>query len=94
MIDLSQWDSYRSIDEYADPTYQWVDNGAVVTRASNPATLNGTLISGIPCYGNLYIDGIVYPVTDSEVQLDLPLGVRLVRLECFPYLPIQFEVTT
>lgn len=93
IADLSQWDGFDSIEAFADTAEFYVNNGVLTERPINPATLNGTTISGIPCPGILRIDGSEYEVTDSVVELVMPSTTRSVVLDCFPYLPATFEVS-
>lgn len=92
IVDLSQWSQYQSIDAKADILFDWVENGIVKPRPENPATLNGLIISRIPSGSVLRIEDAEYPITDTEVELDLPPNRSTVVLRCFPYLDKTFEV--
>lgn len=94
IMDLSQWNEFASIDEFAEDKSSYVLNGVITERPQNPAVLNGNIISGIPVPGSLWIDGVKYEITEDTVEISMSSTTRPVLLECFPYLPITFEVST
>lgn len=93
IADLSQWGTLASIDVFAAADKFYVKDGLLMERLQNPATLTGTIISGIPCPGTLRIDAAEYAVTDSVVEIVMPSTTRSIVLDCFPYLPVTFEVS-
>lgn len=94
IVDFSQWDGFDSIEGFAESEKSYVLNGVLTERPQNPAVLNGNIISGIPVPGDLWIDGVKYKITEDTVEISMPSTTRPVLLECFPYLPITFEVST
>lgn len=78
----------------ADDRTQWVDNHVVTQRPAMTPQVNGSTISGLPQPCTATIDGQSQEVLDGEIEVvaDLP-GTYLVRIEAFPYIPVELEVT-
>ena len=92
IVDFSQWEQYAFVEQPADDELDWVNNGTICQRPESPAVLNKLLISGIPKGSVLEIEGIEYPVTESEVELELFAKKTTVILKCFPYLDKKWEI--
>ncbi|HXA46649.1 MAG TPA: hypothetical protein VNW52_03390 [Burkholderiaceae bacterium] len=78
----------------ADLQLDYVQNGAVRARPTNPATLNANTITGIPTGAILTISGVAYTVDDGVAELDFTLpGTYSILINAFPYLDANFTVT-
>lgn len=77
------------------PETDYVDDGAIVARPENPATLNGTILTGLPNPSTVTINGTAYTVTDGELDMTFPnAGTYAIAVTSpFPYLDAAFTHT-
>ncbi|OHC66974.1 MAG: hypothetical protein A3H93_18090 [Rhodocyclales bacterium RIFCSPLOWO2_02_FULL_63_24] len=79
----------------ADPERYWVEGGAVALRPMQVTALNGLTLASLPDPCEIAIDGVRYPCTGGTATLSFGQpGTHRVRVEAFPFLPAEFEVTT
>lgn len=77
-----------------EPATEWVDDGALAARPAQDSTLTGLVLASLPDPCEVVIEGDRYPVTGGTVTLSFGLpGTYAVRVEAFPWLDADFEVT-
>lgn len=79
----------------ADMNSDFVSGGVITPRPANPATLNGTVLSGLPNPSTVTINGTAYTVTDGELDMTFPnAGTYAISVTSpFPYLDAAFTHT-
>ena len=78
-----------------DYSKHYVYEGRIITRPSNPAVLIDTTLSALPTPCMIIINGKPYECTDDTAEVDFTYpGVYKIKVVSFPFLDIEFEVTT
>jgi len=89
--DLAWVDSIATID----PARHWIDGGEIAVRLAQASTLTGLTLASLPDPCEIVIDGVRYACTGGTAELSFGQpGTHRMRVEAFPYLPAEFEVTT
>ena len=71
----------------------YVENGQATPRPSNPATLDGLILSNLPVPCQIYINNTMYECDEATVELELTYsGKYKIRVVAFPYLDGEFEI--
>ncbi|MEO4030686.1 hypothetical protein ABH313_21875 [Chromobacterium vaccinii] len=79
----------------ADPLTQYIVDGDVAPRPSNPARLDGMVLRDLPAPCVLMLDGALYDCDDTECELSFSLpGLHHVQVDAWPMQSALFEVAT
>jgi hypothetical protein len=83
------------VEGVGDPATQYVADGAIVARPTNPSTISGMTISNVPNPSTVTIDGAnPQTVTDGTVDLSFTQpATYTVVVSSWPYLDATFSVT-
>lgn len=93
MLEVQANENELIIGEESDPSINYVSTGSVLLRPTMPITLAGLVLSDVPANSLIYIEGESYPCS-GNVTLSFEFsGTYLIRVECFPYLDFNLEVT-
>jgi hypothetical protein len=78
----------------ADAALDWVQDGAVVPRPANPATLSGLTLMSLPSPCTVVVEGVNHTCTDATCDLSFSqAGTYTVKVLAWPMLDATFEVT-
>lgn len=80
------------IDGLWDGKLYYVVDGVATFRPACPAVLDGLILSDLPVPCVLDINGKQYNVDQPEVELDLAIGLFIIKVIAFPYLDGVFDV--
>ena len=76
-----------------NPQTHYIHNGQPTPRPASPVSRSHLTLSNVPAGSTLHIDGTAY-AAQGTVELSFPLpGTYSLRVECFPYLDWNDEVT-
>lgn len=93
MLEVQAKENEFIIGEESDPSIHYVANGTVLLRPIMPITVAGLVLSNVPANSLLWIEGESYPCSGNvTLSFEFP-GTYPVRVECFPYLDFNLEVT-
>jgi hypothetical protein len=93
MVEIQAFEGQTALVGSGNDFTDYVSDGEILPRPTNPATLDGYVLSNVPIPSTLEINGTVFDVTESTVTLDFPnAGVYKLKLTCFPYFDATFEV--
>ena len=91
-VDLIQAGQERVDGTFAGDTHYILD-GEPTERPSSPITRTDLTLHDVPNGATLFINGESYPA-EGEVELEFPMaGSYQLRVECFPFLDWNDEVT-
>ncbi|MBM2884912.1 hypothetical protein JFK97_10985 [Chromobacterium phragmitis] len=77
----------------ANALTEYVRDGAIVSRPSNPARLDGMTLRSLPVPCQIIIDGRVYECSDSECALSFSHpGHHVVTVEAWPMQSATWEI--
>lgn len=84
-------------DHQVDGTYDggthYILDGEPTERPASPVTRTDLTLHDVPNGATLFINGESYPA-EGEVELEFPMaGIYQLRVECFPFLDWNDEVT-
>jgi len=72
----------------------YILNNEVTPRPVMPITISGLHLSGVPENAKLWIEDTPYNISGGNVDLSFNfVGTYLIRIELFPYLDFNTEVT-
>jgi len=97
-------DATVSNQEITFPCAYFVNNGEIIIRPFNPATISALTLSAdsidsitislLPNPCSVTVDDAIYEVTDGSFEFSTPLiGEYVIKLESFPYESKEFLVT-
>ncbi|MFZ6726153.1 hypothetical protein ACO0K2_11730 [Undibacterium sp. MH2W] len=99
ILSPSTYEGYKEanilfVEGIYDSTLNYVVEGEVVSRVSNPTTILGLELSSLPSGSVIYIDSSSYPSDESTMTLSFShAGTYKVVVKCFPFTDKTFEVT-
>lgn len=78
----------------ADVALDWIQDGKVVARPENTATLDGMTLKNLPSPCTVTVEGVGHACTDATCDLSFSqAGTYTVKVVAWPALDATFEVT-